>query len=183
MCAAVVGRLVERQLVSEDDDTQRIVLDVVHTYSSRGGTHTDTDTDIDRQKTSNNRGVRVPRVGDIVVCKVIHSTLKNVFVDIIQIEGQDLVETFSGLIRSSDIRSNDIDLLEIHRCFRPRDIVRARVLSLGDQRAYYLTTAEPSLGVVSCLSKTTGLSMVPLDAKTVICKETQETEERKACVV
>ena len=182
MCASVAGRLVEHtQFVSEEEGgTRRIVLDVVHApHSSKG----EIDNDSDRNTGNNNRGIRVPRIGDIVVCKVIHSTLKNVFVDIIQIEGQDLVETFSGLIRSSDIRANESDLLEIHRCFRPRDIVKAKVLSLGDQRAYYLTTAEPSLGVVSCFSKTTGLSMVPLDAKTVICKETQETEERKACVV
>ena len=81
------------------------------------------------------------------------------------------------------MRSSDIDAVELHRCFRPGDIVRARVLSLGDQRAYYLTTAEDDLGVVRCRSKQTGDVLVPLDAKTVICEETKETEERKAAVV
>lgn len=118
-----------------------------------------------------------------MVGRVVKVSLRQAFVDIIQIEGQDVVETFSGLIRISDIRSSDIDAVEVHKCFRPRDLVRARVLSLGDQRAYYLTTAEPELGVVSCRSSTTGLVMVPLDEKTVICRETSEREDRKACYI
>ncbi len=36
----------------------------------------------------------------------------------------------------------------LSHCFRPGDIVRASVLSLGDARSYYLTTAENELGVV-----------------------------------
>lgn len=33
--------------------------------------------------------------------------------------------------------------------FRPRDVVRARVLSLGDARSFFLTTAHEALGVVA----------------------------------
>ena len=36
----------------------------------------------------------------------------------------------------------------LSECFRPGDIVRASVLSLGDARSYYLSTAENELGVV-----------------------------------
>jgi exosome complex component CSL4 len=36
----------------------------------------------------------------------------------------------------------------MYDCFRPGDVVRAKVLSLGDARSYYLTTADNSLGVV-----------------------------------
>jgi exosome complex RNA-binding protein Csl4 len=36
----------------------------------------------------------------------------------------------------------------MYACFRPGDIVRAEILSLGDQRSYYLTTAKNELGVV-----------------------------------
>lgn len=40
----------------------------------------------------------------------------------------------------------------MYDCFRPGDIVRARVLSLGDARSYHLTTAHNSLGVVRAKS-------------------------------
>ncbi len=36
----------------------------------------------------------------------------------------------------------------MYDCFRPGDIVRAEVLSLGDVRSYFLTTAKNELGVV-----------------------------------
>lgn len=38
--------------------------------------------------------------------------------------------------------------VEVLSCFRPGDIVRAEVLSVGDARSYYLTTAKNELGVV-----------------------------------
>lgn len=36
----------------------------------------------------------------------------------------------------------------MYDCFRPGDIVRAEVLSLGDSRSYYLSTSKNHLGVV-----------------------------------
>jgi exosome complex component CSL4 len=159
ICSSLVGKVVEKT-VQEDGDSY-IVVHVVQEHPSP---------------------VLIPHVGDVVVCKVVRISQKHVFLDILQVRGKDVVEKFSGLIRNSDIRSSDIDALEVHRCFRPRDIVRAKVLSLGDARAYYLTTAEKGLGVVSCRSQTTGDLMIPLDETCMICKETQEKEERKACV-
>lgn len=38
--------------------------------------------------------------------------------------------------------------VQIQACFRPGDVVRAEVLSLGDARSYHLTTARNELGVV-----------------------------------
>jgi exosome complex RNA-binding protein Csl4 len=40
----------------------------------------------------------------------------------------------------------------MYDCFRPGDVVRAKVLSLGDARSYYLTTADNALGVVHAKS-------------------------------
>jgi exosome complex RNA-binding protein Csl4 len=40
----------------------------------------------------------------------------------------------------------------MYDCFRPGDIVRAKVLSLGDARSYHLSTADNSLGVVRAKS-------------------------------
>ncbi len=38
--------------------------------------------------------------------------------------------------------------VEILSCFRPGDIVRAEVLSVGDVRSFFLTTARNELGVI-----------------------------------
>ena len=48
--------------------------------------------------------------------------------------------------------------VELIACFRPGDLVRAAVLSLGDSRSYLLTTARNELGVVSAKSATSGTS-------------------------
>ena len=62
-------------------------------------------------------------------------------------EGVDGTD-FQGVVRAQDVRSTDKDTVVMTACFRPGDIVRARVISLGDARAYYLSTAENELGVV-----------------------------------
>lgn len=55
---------------------------------------------------------------------------------------------FSGVIRQQDVRLTETDKVRMGECFRPGDLVRARVVSLGDARSYYLTTASNELGVV-----------------------------------
>lgn len=47
-----------------------------------------------------------------------------------------------------DVRATEIDKLEIGNCFRPGDIVRAEVVSLGTSKDYYLSTSKNELGVV-----------------------------------
>ena len=38
----------------------------------------------------------------------------------------------SRLIRKIDVRSTSVDSVEMYECYRPGDIVRAKVISLGD---------------------------------------------------
>ena len=51
---------------------------------------------------------------------------------------------FKGIIRINDIRSTERDKLKLIDCFKPGDIVKAQVISLGDGSNYYLTTAKMS---------------------------------------
>jgi hypothetical protein len=44
--------------------------------------------------------------------------------------------------------------------FRPGDVVRARVLSLGDARSFFLTTAQEALGVVAAKGPAGGWEQV-----------------------
>lgn len=55
---------------------------------------------------------------------------------------------FQGVVRSQDVRSTEKDKVKLADCFRPGDVVRATVISLGDARSYYLSTAGNELGVI-----------------------------------
>jgi exosome complex component CSL4 len=46
------------------------------------------------------------------------------------------------------VRATEVDKVELAACFRPGDLVRAEVASLGDARSYFLATARNELGVV-----------------------------------
>ena len=63
-------------------------------------------------------------------------------------------------------------------CFRPGDIVRALVISLGDKRHYYLATNRAELGVVSARSLM-GHVMVPVSWEEMKCTVTDVKEKRK----
>jgi exosome complex component CSL4 len=59
----------------------------------------------------------------------------------------------------------------MYACFHPGDIVRAEILSLGDQRSYYLTTAKNDLGVVYAKSVAGERSLKPLHEQGLLCFE------------
>ncbi|KDN36084.1 hypothetical protein K437DRAFT_276889 [Tilletiaria anomala UBC 951] len=59
---------------------------------------------------------------------------------------------FQGVIRSQDVRATNKDSVRMNESFRPGDIVRAIVISLGDARSYYLSTASNELGVVYAIA-------------------------------
>lgn len=92
----------------------------------------------------------------------------------------DLGETFRGLIRSQDVRATERDSVKIIDSFKPGDIVRAQVLSLGDGTNYYLTTARNDLGVVFARAVNgTGGLMYAIDWQTMAAPSTGATEKRK----
>ncbi|RCK55908.1 Exosome complex component CSL4 [Candida viswanathii] len=92
----------------------------------------------------------------------------------------DIGENFKGVIRMSDIRSTERDKLKIIDCFKPGDIVRAVIISLGDGSNYYLSTARNDLGVVFAKSENgAGGLMYPLDWQNMIDLETGLIEKRK----
>ena len=63
-------------------------------------------------------------------------------------------ELFSLLAsRVQDIRATEKDKVQVYRSFRPGDIVRAQVISLGDARSYYLATTKNDLGVIFARSE------------------------------
>ena len=82
-------------------------------------------------------------------------------------------------LRLQDVRATEIDKLVMSDCFRPGDIVRAEVLSLGDARSYYLSTAKNEFGVVYAKGASSGLPLVPISWEEMQDPETQAVERRK----
>lgn len=63
---------------------------------------------------------------------------------------------FSGQIRLQDVRATEKDKVVMGEAFRVGDVVRAVVISLGDQRDYYLSTAGNEFGVLLAWSEGDG---------------------------
>ncbi|KAK5656326.1 hypothetical protein OQA88_4706 [Cercophora sp. LCS_1] len=106
----------------------------------------------------------LPEVGNVVLCRVIRISPRQAVVAILICGDTVLEAEWQGVIRVQDVRATEKDRVKIYESFRPGDIVRAEVISLGDQTNYYLSTAKNELGVVMATSEA-GNAMYPLNWK------------------
>ena len=97
-------------------------------------------------------GSLIPQVGDEVFARVARVNPRLCNCDVMTVNGQAAEDSFSGVIRTQDVRVTETDKIDMYDCFVPGDVVRARILSMGDTRSYYLTTAANELGVVRAKS-------------------------------
>ncbi|CAG8510600.1 3435_t:CDS:2 [Paraglomus occultum] len=102
--------------------------------------------------------------------KVIRINQREAVVSIMVIGNAPCGEDFQGIIRKQDVRQFDRDKVKISDSFRPGDIVRAKVISLGDARSYYLSTADNDFG---------GCAMYPISWEEMQCPKMKEIERRK----
>lgn len=120
------------------------------------------------------------QVGDKVVCRVVRLQMNRIDCDILSVNDSKLLKASPrGIVRREDVRLTEVDSLVMHDCFRPGDIVRAAILSLGDSRSYFCSTADVDLGVLHALSQTTGNVLVPLSWSEMEDPVTHEKEARK----
>ncbi|CAD5333428.1 unnamed protein product [Arabidopsis thaliana] len=124
----------------------------------------------------------IPETGSVVIARVTKVMTKMAAVDILCVGSKAVRENFAGVIRQQDVRATEIDKVDMHQSFHAGDIVRAMVLSLGDARAYYLSTAKNELGVVSAESAA-GETMVPISWTEMQCPLSGQTEQRKVAKV
>ncbi|KAI1098334.1 hypothetical protein F4804DRAFT_346431 [Jackrogersella minutella] len=116
----------------------------------------------------------LPEVGNAVLCRVTRITPRHANVAIL-IVGETVLEAeWQGMIRVQDVRATEKDRVKIYESFRPGDIVRAQVISLGDQANYYLSTASNELGVIMATSEA-GNTMYPVSWKEYKDPETATT--------
>lgn len=124
----------------------------------------------------------VPTVGDVVTARVLNVTHRLASLDILCVGPAPTGQRYSGIIRLQDVRSTEIDKVQLSACFRPGDVVNAQVLSLGDFRSFYLTTAKNELGVVFARSLA-GEPMIPISWQEMQCPKTKVVEPRKVAKV
>ncbi|CRK31967.1 Exosome complex component CSL4 like protein [Verticillium longisporum] len=120
----------------------------------------------------------LPDVSNIVLCRVLRLMPRQAIVSIQQVGDTVLQTEWQGVIRSQDVRATEKDKIKIHEAFKPGDIVKAQVISLGDQANYYLSTASNELGVIMATSEA-GNDMVPVSWKEYRDPETGVGELRK----
>jgi len=92
------------------------------------------------------------KVGDVVLSRVTHIMSNQVSCDIIAVDDMQLRTSARGVIRREDVRQTETDQASLLECFRPGDIVRAAIVSLGDSRQYFLSTADQDGGVRFAMS-------------------------------
>ncbi|KAL4356994.1 hypothetical protein AHAS_Ahas09G0142300 [Arachis hypogaea] len=124
----------------------------------------------------------VPQPGSIVIARITEVMAKTASADIMCVGPKSVREKFTGIIRQQDVRATEIDKVDMHLSFHPGDIVKALVLSLGDSRAYFLSTAKNELGVVSAES-IAGACMVPVSWTEMQCPLTGQIENRKVAKI
>ncbi|XP_039251841.2 exosome complex component CSL4-like [Styela clava] len=120
----------------------------------------------------------LPQIDSIVTCKVTGISGRFAKCLITAVNNARLSEPLRGIIRREDVRAKDIEKVEIPKCFRPGDVVLAKVLSLGDASSYLLTTAENGLGVVLARSEA-GELMLPISWQEMQCPVSYVKESRK----
>lgn len=122
---------------------------------------------------------RVPAPGDVVLARVGRVAPRAAFCEIVCAAGAPVAGAFPAQIRQQDVRAAETDRVRVYDCFRPGDVVRAEVLSLGDARAYFLSTSGAGLGVVYARHGVSGQPMVPRSWEEMECPASGAREPRK----
>ena len=122
---------------------------------------------------------QLPTVGAAVYARITRLTRTHAHCAIVIVGAAGVAAVpFRGLIRTQDVRATEKDRVRLAECFRVGDVVRAVVISLGDQGGYYLSTAGNEFGVVMGWSEE-GNGCVPVGWNEVRDEVTGKREERK----
>ncbi|CAD7090092.1 unnamed protein product [Hermetia illucens] len=128
----------------------------------------------------------VPIAGDVVTARITQVNQRFAKCSITCIGDHILNRTYRGLLRKEDVRATEKDKVEMYKCFRPGDIILARVLPQTELSCYQLSTAENELGVVVALANESGpygVPMVPISWTEMQCPDTLVKEPRKVAKI
>lgn len=88
-------------------------------------------------------------IGDVVLARILRINIQQIQVEILANDKHLLRFPTRAILRQEDIRESQTDLIVMNELFHPGDIIVAKVVSLGDARYFFISTAGPDLGVVS----------------------------------
>eukprot|EP01099_Mayorella_cantabrigiensis_P007359 TRINITY_DN6523_c0_g1_i1.p1 TRINITY_DN6523_c0_g1~~TRINITY_DN6523_c0_g1_i1.p1 ORF type:complete len:208 (-),score=6.40 TRINITY_DN6523_c0_g1_i1:680-1303(-) len=131
----------------------------------------------------------LPKVGSVVLCRITRVQQRQLSASILLVDpsADDIIAhtqttddslQFQAVLRKEDIRAYEKDKIVMNDNYRVGDIVRATVISLGDERNYYISTAGNDYGVVVATSES-GNAMVPASWKEMKDVVTGKGESRK----
>lgn len=121
----------------------------------------------------------LPIPGDVVTCRVQVINQRFAKCSILGIGEVILNRHLRGTLRKEDVRATDKDRIELYKCFRPGDIILAKIMPMTELNAYNLTTAENELGVVVATARCSDTPMVPISWIEMQCPKTLVKEPRK----
>lgn len=136
-----------------------------------------------------NTASSLPKVGSTVLCRVTRVQQRQISASILVVDPspQDITSytrvtdddlQFQAVLRREDIRTHEKDKVVMNEMYRVGDIIRATVISLGDERNYYISTAGNEYGVVVATSDA-GNAMVPASWREMKDVVTGQGESRK----
>ena len=124
----------------------------------------------------------LPTLSSHVLCRITRLTPRSATCTILALATPPtpLATPLPAQIRREDVRATEKDKTRIELSFRVGDIVRAQVISLGDQQSgYFVATERNELGVVVARSEDAGRVMVPVSWCEVVDPVTGVREARK----
>ncbi|CAL6361108.1 unnamed protein product [Bathycoccus prasinos] len=139
---------------------------------------------LNREETEDeNARVRLPEVNDVVFAKCTKIREKMAQFDVLVCDGKPLKTEFSGIVRQQDVRKTEIDKVIMDESFVPGDVVRCKVLAMGEGRSLVLATNENPLGVVRAKCKRCKTTMVAMNWQEMMCPKTEHREMRKVAKI
>ena len=91
----------------------------------------------------------MPAVGDVVYARVTRISKSRGAECQIFATLKPLSREFRGTVRTVDFASPALqEFSQVSDCFRPGDIIRAKIISLGDSKSFFLSTVPDDCGVV-----------------------------------
>ncbi|XP_050434971.1 exosome complex component CSL4-like [Adelges cooleyi] len=120
----------------------------------------------------------VPAPGNTVTAQVVKISRQLCKCRIMSVDGYDLNQNYRACLKKENIRSKEIDQVDIAQCFRPGDIILAKVLPIEEANTFRLTTAKNELGVILANSEF-GHPMIPISWTEMQCTVTDTVERRK----
>jgi len=121
-------------------------------------------------------------IGDKVIARCLRIMANQAQMDILSVNEVTLPTSSHsfprGIVRREDVRLSNVDTVVMQDCFRPGDILRAQVISLGDARQYFLSTTEEDCGVISAVSSA-GEKLIPSAWNSMVGIASGKEEARK----